>query len=175
MDIARIEQLRDELLHNRKYAALAGMLVLAFFAVTVVGGFLLVRSALDENRSPSSRVTNVPTQLGSLLSDNRNEVVNHIVFFNDVRLEPGPTDDIYYAVGAAGDRILVVSQGKKASSDTDQVDIQGTVRSLPTSSTLTKKWKLDKQELKAVRDQGIYIEAAEIVARRPGNSKFARK
>jgi len=176
MDIARVEQLRDELLHNRKYAAIAGVLVLAFFVTTLIGGFLLVRSAIDDNRASVGRSTNVPTQLGSLLSDNRNEVVNHIVFFNDVRLEPGPTDDLYYAVGAAGDRVLVVSQGKKSSSaESDQVDIKGTVRSLPPASTLTKKWKLDKQELKAVRDQGIYIEAAEIVARRPGSSKFARK
>ena len=176
MDIARLEQLRDELLHNRKYAAIAGVLVLAFFVATLAGGYLLVRGAMDDNRASVSRVTNVPTQLSSLLTDNRNEVVNHIVFFNDVRLEAGPTEDLYYAVGAAGDRVLVVSQGKKSpSTDFEQVDVKGTVRSLPTLSTLTKKWKLDKQELKAVREQGIYIEAAEIVARRPGNSKFARK
>jgi hypothetical protein len=175
MDIARIEQLRDELLHNRKYAAIAGVLVVAFFVASLAGGYLLLRGAMDDNRPSISSVTNVPTKLASLLADDRGDVVNHIVFFNDVRLEPGPTDDVFYAVGAAGDRMLVVSQGKKSLADADQVDIKGTVRPLPTLSTLTKKWKLDKQEVKAVRGQGIYIEASEIMARRVGNSKFARK
>jgi hypothetical protein len=175
MDIARIEQLRDELMHNRKYAAVAGVLVFAFFLVTMAGGYLLVRSAMDDSRPAASRVTNVPTKLASLLSEERGQVVNHIVFFNDVRLEPGPADDVFYAVGAAGDRMLVVSQGKKASTDADQVDIQGTIRLVPPTSTLTKKWKLDKEEVKALREQGIYIEASEIVARRRGSSKFARK
>ncbi len=166
MDIARIEQLRDELLHNRKYAAIAGVLVVAFFMTTVLGGYLLVKSAMDDSRPSNARVTNVPTRLESLFSDDRSDVVNHIVFFNDVRLEPGPTDDVYYAVGAAGDRVLVLSQGKKVSSDNDQVDVRGTVRPLPPTSTLSKKWKLDKEEVKAIREQGIYIEADQIIARR---------
>jgi hypothetical protein len=130
---------------------------------------------MDDNRPSASSVVNVPTKLASLLADDRGDVLNHIVFFNDVRLEPGPTDDVFYAVGAAGDRILVVSQGKKPSTDADQVDIQGTVRSLPAASTLTKKWKLDKEEVKALREQGIYVEASTIVARSRGGSKFARR
>ncbi len=169
MDLARIEQLRDELLHNRKYAAIAGVLVLAFFLTTLAGGYLLVRKAMDDNRPAVASVTNVPTRLASLLADDRSDVVNHIVFFNDVHLEPGPTENVFYAVGAAGDRILVFSQGKKSTSGGDEVDIvdiKGTVRTVPTTTTLSKKWKLDKQEVKAVREQGIYIEADEIVARR---------
>jgi len=165
MDMARIEQLRDEILHNRKYAALAAVLVLGFWAVTLAGGYLLFKRAMEDNRAPVASVVNVPTQLGSLLAENRGEVVNHIVYFNDVHLEPGPTDDVYYAVGAAGDRMLVLSQGKKSFSDGEQVDVKGTVRSLPPTATL-KKWKLDKDEQKVLKGQGIYVEADEFIARR---------
>src|SRR3954470_16615210 len=151
MDLARIEQLRDELLHNRKYAAIAAVLVLAFWLATLGGGYLLFKRAVEDTRPTVSSVVNVPTKLASLLADSRSEVLNHIVFFNDVHLEPGPTDDVYYAVGAAGDRMLVIAQGKKSFSEGEQVDVKGTVRSVPSTSAL-KKWKLDKQEQKVVRD-----------------------
>ena len=176
MDLSRIEQLRDELLHNRKYAALAAVLVLGFWAITLTGGYLLFKRAMEDNRAPVASVVNVPTQLGSLLAENRGEVLNHIVFFNDVHLEPGPTDDVYYAVGAAGDRLLVLSQGKKSFADGEQVDVRGTVRLVPTASTL-KKWKLDKEEQKVLKGQGIYVEADEIIARKtkPAPSRVAKK
>jgi hypothetical protein len=165
MDFARIERLRDELLHNRKYAAIAGVLLLAFWVVTLTGGYLLFRRALEDVRPVVASVVNVPTNVGSLATDRRSEVLNHIVFLNDVHLEPGPTEGVYYAVGASGDRMLVISQGRKAAADNAQVDIKGTIRQIPPASTLSTKWKLNKEEQKAVREQGIYIEADEIIAR----------
>jgi hypothetical protein len=177
MDYARIEELRDELLHNRKYAAIAGVLLLGFFMATLAGGYLLFKRAVEDARPPVASVVNVPTNVGSLAADRRSEVLNHIVFFNDVHLEPGPTEDVYYAVSATGDRVLVVSQGKKTSTDNAQVDIKGTVRTVPPTATLTKKWKLDKQEQAAVKEQGIYIEADEIIARhaRSAPARVAQK
>lgn len=175
MNYARIEQLRDELLHNRKYAAIAGALVLAFWVFTLAGGYLLFKSAMEDVRPPVAGVVNVPTNVGSLATDRKSEVLNHIVFCNDVHLKPGPTEDVYYAIGASGDRVLVISQGKKAASDNAQVDIKGTVRQIPPTSTLSKKWKLDTEEQKAVREQGIYIEADEIIARRSAPARVARK
>jgi hypothetical protein len=165
-DFAQAKLLRDELLENRKYAAIAGVLALAFFAVTLAGGFILFR-----------RAVNVPTKVGLLFSyDNANDVLNHIVFFNDVQLEPGPTDNLYYAGSPNGHRVLVVSQGTKtASSDSPQVDIKGTVRALPSASTLKKKWKLSKEELEVVQKEGIYIEADAITARRVTPARVARK
>jgi hypothetical protein len=175
MDRARIEQLRDEILHNRKYAAIAGVLLLAFWVVTLAGGYLLFKRAVEDVRPAVAGVVNVPTDVGSLATENRSEVLNHIVFFNDVHLKPGPTENVYYAVGVSGDRVLVVSQGKKAANDNAQVDIKGTVRSIPPTSTLSNKWKLDKEEQKAVREQGIYIEADEIIARRSTPARVAKK
>jgi hypothetical protein len=175
MDLAPFEQLRHELLHNRKYAAMAGVLLIAFWAVTLIGGYVLFKRAVEDVRPAVAGVVNVPTNVGSLATDNKSEVLNHIVFFNDVHLEPGPTEDVYYAVSVSGDRVLVISKGKKASGDNAQVDIKGTVRSLPAVSTLSKKWKLDKEEQKAVREQGIYIEADEIIARRAMPARVAKK
>jgi hypothetical protein len=176
-DFAQAKLLRDELLENRKYAAIAGVLALAFFAVTLVGGFILFRRAVNDTRPAVASVVNVPTKVGLLFSyDNASDVLNHIVFFNDVQLEPGPTDNLYYAGSPNGHRVLVVSQGTKtASSDSPQVDIKGTVRALPSASTLKKKWKLSKEELEVAQKEGIYIEADAITARRATPARVARK
>jgi hypothetical protein len=155
---------------------LAAVVAVGFFAITLVAGFVLFRRALDDNRPSVASVVNVPTKVGLLFSyDEPSDVVNHIVFFNDVHLEPGPTDELYYAVGAAGNRVLVMSKGAKNSTDNAQVDIRGTVRTIPAVSILKKKWKLTSDELKAAREQGIYIEADTISARRPVAAKVARK
>lgn len=176
MDLSRIEQLRAEILHNRKYAVVASLVALAFFAVTLVVGFMIVRHAMDDDRPSVSSVVNVPTRVGLLFSyDEPSDVVNHIVFFNDVHLEPGPNDSLYYAVGAAGHRVLVMSKGLKASPENAQVDIKGTVRLIPATTVLKKKWKLTSEELKAAREQGVYIEADEIIGRRAVPGKVALK
>jgi hypothetical protein len=170
MDFSRIEQLRDELLQNRRLAITAGLVVVAFWMVTLVGGFLLVRHALEEDRV-STHTVNTPTQVALLFDNPASETVNHIVYFNDVKIEPGPTDDIYFAVGAKGKSVLVVATGSKTPSDADAVDIQGTIRIVPPLTTLTKKWKLSKEDAARVKEQGIYIEAAEIKADRSGNTQ----
>jgi hypothetical protein len=173
---AHIQQLRHGLLHNRKYAAIACVLVLGFWVITLAGGYLLVRHAMDDSHTAVSNVVNVPTKVGLLFSfDDRSDVVNNIVFFNDVHLQAGPTADLYYAVGAAGNRVLVSSQGSKSVPENGQVDIKGTVRYLPTSYTLKKKWKLTKEEIKAAREQGIYIEADQITAQPGSPDRVARK
>ncbi len=173
---ARLEQFRDELLHNRKYALAAGVLVLVLSAITLAGGYMLFRKAVDDNRPTSAKVTNVPSQVNLLLAEkNRTEVVNHIVFFNDVHLEAGPTDNVYYAVGAAGGRILVISQGAKSAPESGEVDIKGTIRPVPPATTMKTKWKLTKDEIAELKQHGIYIEADEIVARRATPKRVARK
>jgi hypothetical protein len=176
MDRSRIVQLRYELLHNRKYAAIAGVLVLGFWVATLAGGYLLFKRAMEDYGPPASNVVDVPTKIGLLFSyDSPREVVDQIVFFNNVRLESGPTDDIYYAVGAAGNRVLVISNGSKAAMGDSQVDIKGTVRRLPTIYTLKKKWKLSQEEIRAAREQGIYIEAEQIISQRATPARIARK
>jgi hypothetical protein len=177
MDFSEIRRVRDELLQNRKYTIAAGVLAVAFFVVTVAGGVLVFRRAVADARPPVSSVVNVPTQVGLLFSyDNVNDVLNHIVFFNDVHLEAGPADNVYYAVGAAGHRVLVISEGSKApSSENAEVNIKGTVRQLPSAATMKKKWKLDKDELAAAQKEGVYIEANEIIARRNTPSRLAKK
>jgi hypothetical protein len=175
LHFAQAKLLRDELLQNRKYAAIAGVLALAFFAVTLIGGFILFRRAVNDTRPAVASVVNVPTKVGLLFSYDNASVLNHIVFFNDVQLEPGPTNNLYYAGGPNGHRVLVVSQGTKMASSDSQVDIKGTVRPLPSTSTLKNRWKLSKEELEAVQKEGIYIEADAITARHATPARVARK
>jgi hypothetical protein len=179
MDIARLEQLRDELLRNRKalIALVASAVLMMLFSVgMLVGGYHLVKRSMEDARV-TTRSSNVPTLVGALLSDQRpGEVLNHIVFFNDVRLESGPADNVYYAVDTQGKRVLVVALGSKSATGEDAlVDVSGTVRSLPPTSEMRKKWKLDKDEIQAVRDQGIFIEADSIQAKKQSNTRVAKK
>jgi len=164
MDFSRIEQLRDELLQNRRLAITAGLIVVAFWIVTLVGGYFLVRHALVADNS-TPRSVNTPTQVGLLLDDSMPNLINHIVYFNDVKIESGPSDDVYYATGPKGAKVLVISTGHNAP-DAAAVDIQGTVRPAPPVATMTKKWKLSKAEAQKIKEDGIYIEADDIRADR---------
>lgn len=164
MDFARIEQLRDELLQNRRLAITAGLVVVAFWIVTLVGGYFLVRHALAPDNA-NVRSVNTPTQVGLLLNDSMPDLINHIVYFNDVKIESGPSDDVYFATGAKGARVLVIATGHNAP-DAAAVDIQGTVRPVPPVTTMTKKWKLTKAEAQKIKEDGIYIEAEDIRADR---------
>lgn len=179
MDIARIEQLRDELLRNRKaliaLIASAGLMLL-FSAGMLIGGYHLVKRAMEDARV-TPRSSNIPTLIGPLLADQRpGDVLNHIVYFNDVHLESGAADNVYYAVDRQGNRLLVVALGSKTATGEDPVvDVSGTVRSLPPTSEMRMKWKLDKSEIKAVREQGIFIEADSIQAKKQSNTRVAKK
>lgn len=176
-DVGQLRRVRDELIQNRKYAAIAGVLALGLFVLTTTLGIVLFRRALDDNRPPVASVVNVPTRVGLLFSyDSVNDVLNHIVFFNDVQLEPGPSDNLFFAGSPNGHRVLVVSQGTKtASAEGSQVNIKGTVRALPPTSILKKKWKLSKEEVEAVQKEGVYIEADAIISRHAAPSRVARK
>jgi hypothetical protein len=167
MNLSRIEQLRDELLQNRRLAITAGLVFVGFWIVTLIGGYFLLRHALDDGHV-ATRSLNIPTQVGLLFDTSASDTLNHIVYFNDVKIEPGPTDDLYFAVGANGHRVLVVATGSKTPTDADAVDIQGTVRTVPPMTTLTRKWKLTKEDAERVKRQGIYIEADQIKPDRNG-------
>ena len=175
---ARVLEIRDQLLNNRK-ALVASLIMMVVLSMgTVYAGYRLVKRAMEDSHV-SVRSSNIPTRIGLLLQDQKpGEVLNHIVYFNDVRLESGPAENVYYAVGAEGERLLVVALGTKSAVGEDApVDIEGTVRSLPPSSEMRSKWKLDKQEIKTIREQGIFIEADSIEAKKSASSaaKVAKK
>jgi hypothetical protein len=172
----KLLQVRDQLLNNRKALVASLAMLLLLFVGTLVAGYHLVKRSIEDSRV-TARSMNTPTKVGLLLEDQRpGDVLNHIVYFNDVRLESGPADNVYYAVGAEGKRLLVVALGSKSVVGEDApVDIEGTVRALPPSSEMRKKWKLDKEEIKAVRDQGIFIEADSIQAKKGSPRSLAKK
>lgn len=138
---------------------------------TLLTGYHLMKRSVEDSRV-TARPVNTPTKVGLLTEDHRpGEILNSVVYFNDVRLESGPMDNLYYAVGADGERLLVVALGSKSAVGEDTpVDIEGTVRSLPPTSEMQQKWKLDKAEIKAIRSQGIFIEADSIQAKRPARA-----
>jgi hypothetical protein len=173
---ARVLQLRDQLLNNRKILAASLALSLLLTIGTMLVGYRLVKRSMDDSRV-TTRSVNTPTKLGLLLQDQKpGDVLNHIVYFNDVKLESGNADNVYYAVGAEGERLLVVALGSKtALSEDAPVDIEGTVRSLPPDSQMRSKWKLDKKEVKAIRQQGIFIEADSIQAKKGASQRLAKK
>jgi hypothetical protein len=173
MDLARMERLRDELLQDRRWMIIAGVCAVVFCLATLVAGYYLVRHTMQEGRVVT-RTTSPPTQVRLLLDESMGNLLNYIVYFNDVRLEGGPSEDVYFVTGASGGRMLVISKGSKTAREADSVDVKGTVRPVPSAATL-KKWKLSNDQIKAVRDQGIFIEADEISARRSTSQRVARK
>ncbi|HWR17097.1 MAG TPA: hypothetical protein VN577_19870 [Terriglobales bacterium] len=163
MDLSRIQQWRYEYLRSRKALAIAAAVFLVLSVVAFYSGYLLIKKTMEDSKV-TARAINTPSQLGSLLNDYEpDQIANYIVYLNDVKLEAGPTDNVYYAAGPRGNRLLVVALGSKpALAEDETVDISATIRRVPSTYEMKKKWKLDKAEIKALREQGIYIEAEAI-------------
>lgn len=173
MEMRQRMEFREGARLTRKHLmAGAGLIVLAIFAV----GIALFVRAVEEDSLPIANLVDVPTKIGLLFqAQDPSRIVNDIVFFNNVQLEPGPSDNLYYAVGASGTRVLVLVNSSKPLPDDNAVNLKGTVRRLPSTYVLSKKWKLTKDELQAANEQGIYIEAEKITPRKTISSRMARK
>jgi len=176
MDINRIQQIRDELLRDRKTLIAVSAVAFILFAGTLVAGFVLFQRAINDARV-STHSVDTPTQVGLLFADHKpGDVLNHIVFFHDIHLESGPADNVYYAVGTEGNKVLVVAMGSKPAIDEETaVNVQGTVRPVPPTAEMKKKWKLNKEQIAAIREQGVFIEADEIARDKASTSRLAKK
>ena len=166
MDVARLEQLKYDLFHgeilkHRRLLIGLGIFLVAFWTVTIAGGYVLVTHAMDDNHVAAQRSLNTPSQV-SLLFDGHHayQLINDIVFLNRVKLAPASeATNVYYA-GDEGEKLLVVAHESNAPADESVANVMGTLR--PVNSELLKKWKLTKEEQKAIKAQGVYLEAESV-------------
>jgi hypothetical protein len=179
MDVAKLEQLRADLLQGnfRKHRQLlitTGLLLVAFWAITIAVGYFAVNRWIEDEHVTVSKALNTPSQFGPLLTDHRrSDLVNSIVYLNRVKLEPGDADSLYFATDDQGNRMVVVSQSANAPSQNAVVSIMATIR--PVSPALLKKWKLDKEEKKTIQAEGLYLEAESIKTKSGASETVARK
>ena len=161
--VARVEQLRNDLLNgdilkHRQLLIGAALFVFAFAALTIAGGYFLVTHAMDDNQTTSSHSINTPTDVALLFEGHKPfELVNSLVYLNRVKLEATEVGSVFYAGGEDGKRLLVVTHGTNPPATDSVANLMGTVR--PVNTELLKKWKLNKEEQKAVKSQGVYLEA----------------
>jgi hypothetical protein len=179
MDIARLEELKEDLLHgrlapHRRLLIGVGLFMIAFWTITIAGGYLLVTHAMDDNQSTAARGVNTPSQVGLLFAGHRpSELVNSLVFLNRVKVEPASeTAQVYYAGDDSGTRMLVVAHQPGVPTDEAVANVMGTIR--PLTTDLMKKWKLSKDEQKALKVQGVYLDAESIKVHK-SNASIARK
>jgi hypothetical protein len=165
MDVARLEQLKSDLLNgdilkHRRLLAAAGLFLIAFCAITVAGGYFLVTHAMDDNQV-SSRSVNTPSQVSLLFEGSHPyQLINNIVFLNRVKLAPIPDRSSVYYAGDEPQKLLVVFHGSSAPSEDSVANVMGTLR--PVNAEVLKKWKLNKDEQKAIKAQGIYLDAESV-------------
>ena len=178
MDVARLEQLKHDLLHgeilkHRRLLIVTGMFLVAFWTVTLVGGYFLVTHAMDDNQMTIRREVDTPSQVSLLFDGHRPyDLINSLVFLHRVKLSPTPAGNVYYAGDDSGGRMLVLAHTSKAPSDESIANVMGTLQ--PINSGLLKKWKLSKEEQKAAKAQGVYLEAESIKVQ-PPSPTMARK
>jgi hypothetical protein len=162
MDVARLEQLKQDLLNgdlfkHRRLLIGFGLFLVAFWAVTIAGGYFLVTHAMDDNQV-SARSVNTPSNVSLLFEGHHPyQLINSIVFLNRVKLAPASDNASLYYAGDDSQKLLVVFHGSSAPADESVANVMGTLR--PVSTEILKKWKLSKDELKAIKAQGIYLEA----------------
>ncbi|MGZ4788058.1 MAG: hypothetical protein ACXVZX_06030 [Terriglobales bacterium] len=171
MDLARLEELKQDLLNgrlgrHRRLLIGLGLFTLAFWTITVAGGYFLVTHAMDDNQATSTRGINTPTQVALLFAGHRPaELVNSLVFLNRVKIEPASdAAKVYYTGDESGTRLLVVAHQPSAPSEEAVANVMGTIR--PLTSDLLKKWKFSKQEQKVLKAQGVYLDAESLKVRK---------
>jgi len=165
MDVTRLEQIKNDLLRgdflkHRRLLIGAGLFMAAFWMVTIVGGYFLVTHAMDDNQVTAQRGINTPTDLSSLFAGQHPyQMVNDLVFLNRVTVAPAndSAPNVLYATDQAGNRMLVVSHKPGTPTEEKVANVMGTLR--PLTPQLLKKWKLSKDDQKAAKAQGLYLEA----------------
>ena len=165
MDLTRLEQIKDDLLRgdflkHRRLLIGAGLFVAAFWIVTFVGGYFLVTHAMDDNQVTAQRGINTPSDISSLFAGQHPyQLVNDLVFLNRVAVAPvsESTNNVLYATDQAGNKLLVLTNKPGVPTDEKVANVMGTLR--PLTPELLKKWKLSKDDQKAAKAQGVYLEA----------------
>jgi hypothetical protein len=179
MDTAKLEQLRTDLLNgdiskHRRLLMVAGLLMVAFWIATITVGYYAVKNYSTDDRVNVQHGVNTPSRLDSLTSARQPaDLVNSIVYLNRVKLEPSDASNVYFASDSEGHRMLVVSQAPHAPKQDSVVNLLGTVR--PVSNDLLKKWKLDKEQQKTIKAQGLYLEAESIKTKATPSATVAKK
>lgn len=170
MDVARLEELKHDLLHgeilkHRRLLVIVGLCMLAFWTVAIIGGYMLVTHSMDDNQMTSRRAVDTPSQISLLFAGHRPyDLINDLVYLNRVKLSPTSTGNLYYATDDNGNRLLVVAHSSKAPSDESVAGVMGTLR--PISAELLKKWKVNKEDQKTLKAQGVYLEAESVKAQK---------
>lgn len=164
MNLSRLEELKQDLLNGRfeRHRRLLigfGLFMVAFWTLTLAGGYFLVTHAMDDNHATATRGINTPSQVGLLFTGHRpQDLVNSLVFLNRVKLQPASdAAKVYYVDDDSGARLLVVAHQPSAPTDEAVANVMGTIR--PINSAELKKWKLSKDEQKALKAQGVYLDA----------------
>jgi len=143
--------------------------ILIVVAVILVGAIEAWRTAdlyAAEMDLSSEDVPATASCFASLLTGDLRAEAGDMVFLNDVKLKPGPQPQLFIAIGAKGERLLVRWEDKKQTPQPTPliVDIKGIVRLMPTPKILHTEWLLSKKEIEVLGRQGVYI-AAESVTR----------
>lgn len=164
MDVTRLEQIKNDLLRgdfvkHRRLLMGVGLFTIAFWAITIVGGYFLVTHAMDDNQVTAQRGINTPTDISSLFAGHPYQMLNDLVFLNRVTVAPASESaaNVLYATDQAGNKMLVVNQKPGSPTEEKIANVMGTLR--PLTPQLLKKWKLSKEDQKAAKAQGIYLEA----------------
>lgn len=147
---------------QRGYRALLVVLAITLmFCIGFIGARGLINTAMENYLEVSAADgSSPPSAIGSLLAGDTSAEVGDMVFLNNVRLQAGPTPDLFVVSGAKGVRMLVsVEATKQFQAVQVDVDIKGTLRRLPALKVLRKGWKLGKDQLHLFGKQQVYIAA----------------
>ncbi|HSM87153.1 MAG TPA: hypothetical protein VLT16_13420 [Candidatus Limnocylindrales bacterium] len=125
-------------------------------------------SSLDRATESSSETQlSVPTDLSSVLDQRQaDRSVGYVYFLNDVQLEPGPGKDLVYAVGAKGNRMLVMLHGrdKVKFREGQRFDVRGSLQLPPAAASLREEWKLTKKQAAQISSEKVYLDASSVSA-----------
>jgi hypothetical protein len=109
---------------------------------------------------PSQTVASSPMQVAPLITGKDKAMVGELVYLRRVLLKAGPAPKMFFLTGSKGAQILTVAEGVHViATPGNTVDVQGTIHSTPSVTTLRKQWKVSLADAKRISEIPIYIES----------------
>lgn len=145
--------------------------VTLLLCIGVMGAWGLINAVVENDiKFSSAEGSSTASAIGSLLAGDAPGDIGDMVFLSNVRLQAGPTPDLFVVSGARGARMLVYWEAtKQVQAVQGDVDIKGIIRRLPAPKVLRKGWRLSKDQVHLFGKQQVYI-AAEYVKEQNRNA-----
>jgi hypothetical protein len=119
---------------------------------------------MQRNVRAEVKASDTPSDVSLLFGTSKFRAsVGKIVFLHEVRIEPGPSNYVFFATDQQGNKIVVSSDSYATKPSNGKfAEVLGVIAALPPLATMEREWKLSASVATSLRKEALYIRAVRI-------------